>query len=82
MTPCKIVHINVPEKAFYLHQRDNGLNFVLVTVPQLLEEQIDHFAVLVCAGVLCLCFFSTGGGVSIEEHSTAFPQENYALRGV
>lgn len=27
MTSCKTVHINVLEKAFYLHQADNGLNF-------------------------------------------------------
>lgn len=63
MTPHKTVHINVPEKAFYLHQRDNGPNFVpffffnsggfFITVLQLLEEQTDHFAVLVCVLVFC-----------------------------
>lgn len=61
MTPPKTVHINVQEKAFYLHQTDNGLNFELyfcsgfffVVILQQLEEQIDHFAVLVCVLVFC-----------------------------
>lgn len=93
MTPHKTVHINVPEKAFYLHQRDNGPNFVPffsltqgVFLLLFYSYWRSRLTILLCLSVCwssvpCLCFLSTHGGVSIVEHWTAVPQENDALRG-
>lgn len=92
MTPPKTVHINVQEKAFYLHQTDNGLNFELYFCSGFFlllfySNWRSRLTILLClsvcwSSVRCLYFLSMDGVVSIVEHSTAAPQENAALKGV
>lgn len=93
MSPPKTVHINVPEKAFYLHQTDNGLNFELYFCSGFFFLLLFYsnwrsrltillFLSVRWSSVRCLYFLSMDGVVSIVEHSTAAPQENAALKGV